>query len=387
MANRKHLNLVTLWLLDTRGEGRMLTGGLERWCRDLADLAIRKGYDVTVFQKAERNFEHRLPNGVLVHGLACSLHLDGNWTVGRWLLKNTDLNDPFVFVSQEMATCDNFKRAAAVNHGIWWNADKPWWKRILIKQLQRRLLRRLKGIICVDTNYVNWCHAEIPDRPAWESKLHYIPNYADLNLFPVQKVRQTAGGQMVLLFPRRIPGDNLERHARGIGLMLASFEILHRRGRDVHLLVAGRGELQPKVENWAKVRGLSDRIELVEASLDDMPSLYRRADVVVVPSIAHEGTSLAAIEGLVSGKPMVTTAIGGLPNIVLPGLTGHIADLDPKSLADKIEAAYQEHLLDRPQLLAACRTALGKDRWEKEVWNCLQSCLELPDDSSASQNV
>lgn len=379
MASARRLNFVTLWLLDVHGAGRSLTGGLERWCRDIADLAARKGYAVTVYQKAVREFELRMPNGVSVRGLPCSQGLLGNWTVGRWLARNADPAEPFVFVAQEMAVSNRARRAVAVNHGIWWNADKPAWKRWVIKRLQRRLLRRLRGIICVDSNYINWCHAEIPGRINWESKLHYIPNYADLALFPAQPPREGAGGAIEILFPRRIPGSDIRRHARGIGLMLAAFGKLHERGRDVRLIVAGRGELQPKVEAWAAERGLSDRLEIVEAALDDMSALYARADVVVVPSLAHEGTSLAAVEGIVSGRPTVTTAIGGLPNVVVPGLTGHICDLDPTSLADAIEAAARDRLLGNEALLAACRTALGKDRWETAVWRCLRTWLDLPE--------
>jgi len=52
-----------------------------------------------------------------------------------------------------------------------------------------------------------------------------------------------------------------------------------------------------------------------------MPEVYARADVVVVPSTAHEGTSLSAIEAIASGKPTIVTHIGGLGNIVIDNLT------------------------------------------------------------------
>jgi glycosyltransferase involved in cell wall biosynthesis len=96
-----------------------------------------------------------------------------------------------------------------------------------------------------------------------------------------------------------------------------------------------------------------------------------------VPSIEHEGTSLSAIEGIVAGLPTVVSHIGGLCNIVIPGLNGLVADLAPDSLADAILQAARSRPLDEPALLAACRRALGKERWERDVWSHLTKALVL----------
>ena len=72
-----------------------------------------------------------------------------------------------------------------------------------------------------------------------------------------------------------------------------------------------------------------------------MPMLYQSCDVVVIPSTGHEGTSLSAIEGIVSGKPTVVTHIGGLPNIAIDGLNAYVCDLSPTSLAGAIRKAIE----------------------------------------------
>lgn len=54
--------------------------------------------------------------------------------------------------------------------------------------------------------------------------------------------------------------------------------------------------------------------------------LMRQADVIVVPSVpAHgvvEATSIAALEGMALGKPVVASAIGGLVELIQSGQTG-----------------------------------------------------------------
>jgi glycosyltransferase involved in cell wall biosynthesis len=123
---------------------------------------------------------------------------------------------------------------------------------------------------------------------------------------------------------------------------------------------------------------MADRVEVFESKLDDMPLQYARADVSVAPSLAHEGTSLSAIEGLVSGVPTVVSHIGGLPNIIIPGFNGAICDLTPESLAAAIQDVTKSRPLDRPGLLDACRNSLGKARWESSVWDHISRCLNLP---------
>ncbi len=50
-----------------------------------------------------------------------------------------------------------------------------------------------------------------------------------------------------------------------------------------------------------------------------MPRLYAESDIVLVPSLASEGTSLAVLEGMASQKPVVTTDVGGIKDIGING--------------------------------------------------------------------
>jgi glycosyltransferase involved in cell wall biosynthesis len=57
---------------------------------------------------------------------------------------------------------------------------------------------------------------------------------------------------------------------------------------------------------------------------EPLTALIRNASFVVVPSEWYENNPLTVIEAYAWGKPVIGTAVGGLPEIVLPGVTGFL---------------------------------------------------------------
>ncbi len=375
----KHLSIVVLWLYNFDGS-KIFNTGLQRWCRDVAFLAENKGYEVTIYQKASKLFEVKMTSRTQVIGVPCPLSFRGNYSISRWLDHNTNPNGPFVFVSKEMYYSKKIRRTVGIDHGIWWDGDYPRYRKWLNKRLQYRLVNSLRGIICVDTNFINWCHAELPNRIKWEGKLTYIPNYADEQRFDLSRQAKDLSSEdnhLTILFPRRACGEDIDRHIRGAGLLTKAIDILEQRGIRTRVLFAGEGELQGALQRWAVNRDMVDRVEIFNVDMDQMPLVYARADIVVVPTLGREGTSLSAVEALISGKSTVVTHIGGLANIVIPGFNGYICDLTPESLAHAILEARRVNPLDNPAVLEACRKSLGKARWERQVWLYLKKKLQL----------
>lgn len=108
-------------------------------------------------------------------------------------------------------------------------------------------------------------------------------------------------------------------------------------------VVAGDGPQRAELtgliaHSGAPVRLLGDR--------DDVPDLLAAADLVVLPS-GWEGSPLAAQEALLAGRPLVTTAAGGTPDLVGDGAL-LVPPGDPAALAEALVL-----LLDDPALRAA----------------------------------
>jgi glycosyltransferase involved in cell wall biosynthesis len=132
----------------------------------------------------------------------------------------------------------------------------------------------------------------------------------------------------------------------GLENLIAAVATLRSTMPDILLLIAGRGVLQPQLAAQIEAEGLADHVKLLGfVSDDDLPYLYRAADLSVVPSVALEGFGLIAAESLAAGTPCLVTPVGGLPEIVsgiCPNLV--LADTRTSTLAEGIKAALRGEL-------------------------------------------
>lgn len=146
------------------------------------------------------------------------------------------------------------------------------------------------------------------------------------------------------------PGPS-ERAALGLPtdrpVVLAVRRLVPRTGVDVlvaasghlpgaHLAVVGDGPERGRLQEQAEQAGIAGRVTFAGRVSDgDLPRWYRSADVVAVPSVAHENWGLTVDEALACGTPVVASRLGGLPAalaalpadcLVPPGNAGALAD-------------------------------------------------------------
>jgi len=86
---------------------------------------------------------------------------------------------------------------------------------------------------------------------------------------------------------------------------------------DVRWLVVGGGSQMQHLHELATALGVVDRISF-EGVREDIPDLLHAMDVFVLPSLS-EGFPLAAIEAMASGRPVVCSRVGGLPELIAHG--------------------------------------------------------------------
>jgi UDP-glucose:(heptosyl)LPS alpha-1,3-glucosyltransferase len=103
------------------------------------------------------------------------------------------------------------------------------------------------------------------------------------------------------------------------GLRFA-IEAIEKSGKQMRLLVAGRGE-ERKFKS-ARVRFLG--------VVQDMPALYGAADIFLLPTI-YDPFSNACLEALATGLPVITTRANGFCEIIEPGVHGTVID-DPRNI-------------------------------------------------------
>jgi len=141
-----------------------------------------------------------------------------------------------------------------------------------------------------------------------------------------------------------------------VDLVLRATAEARRRGAPLRLLVAGDGELRPGLELLAAQLGLRDAVSFL-GYVPDASAVAAAADLAILAS-DNEGTPVALIEAAAAGRPAVATAVGGVPEVVVPGagllvprgdhaaLAGALARCagDP-SLRAKLGARAREHVL------------------------------------------
>ena len=104
----------------------------------------------------------------------------------------------------------------------------------------------------------------------------------------------------------------------------------------VELLVLGDGSERPALEREAETLGVSDRVRFLGAGTrDDVLRLFRAADAVLVTS-AWENLPHTVVEALAVGTPVIATAVGGIPEVVVDGENGLLV---PPNDVDAIAAA------------------------------------------------
>jgi glycosyltransferase involved in cell wall biosynthesis len=378
MTKRKTVNIATLAFLeeDTFIPG---IGGLQRWSRDIAQLLVDRNWEVVIYQKTSREFSVRYAEHIQVIGIKAPPSFYGNILFSRNLSKVVASFDPMLFISQELMLGSDWSGSLSVNHGIWWDSDFPLIKKLVNKWVQKKIVKDSHIVVCVDTNYINWCHAEIPGRFDWREKMRYLPNYADTEAFRYRPDNALNQGPFKIFCPRRLP-DILPENwdGRGAKLLLEALAILQRSGFPFLAEFAGSGKAKSDVIAYAERHGFSDKVVCTQYQLDEISVAYSASDIVVIPTASHEGTSLAAVEAMCSGCATVVTHIGGLPNLVIDGLNGFMSDLSPQALADAIVRASKSCRDPHWRKASANLSdqAFGKAAWEAKLLKCLAAVLE-----------
>ncbi len=163
------------------------------------------------------------------------------------------------------------------------------------------------------------------------------------------------GPEGELLFVGRL------RIRKGVEVLLEALARPLLAERGARLLVAGEGEHRARLERRTRELGLGGRVRFLgRRGAGEVRRLLAGARALVVPSI-YEGMPLVVLEAMEAGRPVVASAVSGIPEVVLDGETGWLVPPeDPAALATALAAA----LADPEE--AARRGAAGRRRLEAD---------------------
>jgi glycogen(starch) synthase len=185
-----------------------------------------------------------------------------------------------------------------------------------------------------------------------DQRVAVIPNGIDpLDLQPLEdldalRARFAAPHERLVLLVGRLV------YEKGFQIALEALPGVIERLGDVRFLVAGSGTAEQELRSQARRLGLHEHGAFMGWIGDDMlHSLYRIADLTVVPSI-YEPFGLVALEAMASGCPTIVADTGGLREVVPNEDVGlRFRSRDPRSLATMMERVLSDADL-RERLIA-----------------------------------
>ena len=335
----------------------IVEGGLARHVSKLSEALVRDGIEVHVLTRGAREMPseqtragvhiHRVPEErtprdldaflAWVEGMNSHLH-----AAGRRLGKRIEFDLVHGHDWLVAAACDHLARRFgaplvttihATEHGRHqgWVDKHP---QSYIHGVERWITNRSDRVIACSA-YMREQVSDIFTVP--EEKVAVIPNGIDPGDLPagdraeLDRLRgefAAPNEKLVLLIGRLV-------YEKGFQIALEAMPELIARVPGTRFLVAGSGTHELELKKQAEELGLMDHGTFLGWIGDDvLHSLYRIADVCVVPSI-YEPFGLVALEAMASGCPCIVADTGGLREVVPDDAAGlRFRARDPEALAD-----------------------------------------------------
>jgi len=147
---------------------------------------------------------------------------------------------------------------------------------------------------------------------------------------------------------------------KGIDIAAEALALVRREFPAARLMIAGEGPVREVVEARLAELELLDAVEFLgPRSPDDIAALIDSASIVLVPS-RFEGFGLIALEGMLGGRPVVASRVGGLPEVLGDDGGVLVEPEDPEALATAICSLLRDPDHARAVADAGRRRALAR---------------------------
>jgi glycogen(starch) synthase len=363
----------------------VIEGGLGRHVRKLSEHLVRDRVEVHVLTRGGKRLPaHEERHGVFVHRVREPQFPRDIDAFVRWVDgMNADMGE----LGREL--CDRFEFDLVHSHDwlvagaaerIARQLERPWlttihateygrhqgWVKTYpqshIHAAERAMARRADAIITC-SQYMRSHVASVFRVPS--ARITVIPNAIDprdlepvVADLPALRARYAAPDERLVLLVGRLV------HEKGFHLALDALAAVIKRAGNVRFVVAGTGSAEAELKTQARRLGLRAHGSFLGWVGDDMlHSLYRVAEIVIVPSI-YEPFGLVALEAMASGCLCIVADTGGLREVV-PG-DGSVGLRFPSRDSDALGALLARVLADddgRARVVAEAREHVLRFDW------------------------
>ena len=155
-----------------------------------------------------------------------------------------------------------------------------------------------------------------------------IQNATDAVMFKPEKV--THSSETVLTFIGRFYA------IKGFNIYLKALVNIHKNGYKIKPYIIGRGNNE-SMNNYLK-SNFSQYLLRDPVPYNEMPKVYDNSDIIIVPSF-YENCPAVVLEAMSSGKIVIASNVGGIPDIIQNGINGflfekgNVVDLEEKIIS------------------------------------------------------
>lgn len=236
-------------------------------------------------------------------------------------------------------------------HGPYTDYDRSLQSRLKVAlrhTLERFIAQRFDHIVAVSDAIRAYIEQDVGIPPARLLTIHNgIPAIADKPLIYPDRPTVT-----FMTVGRLAP---IKNHA----MLLKAFAEIVPAHPQFRLVIVGDGPERDSIENFIRQQGLEAYVWLT-GFRSDVPTMLRDADIFVLTS-RYEGISLALLEAMRAGLPVIATAVGGIPETVRDGETGVLVGLED-------QAALAQNMIALADSKDRCHAmgSQGRDFFAKE---------------------
>jgi glycosyltransferase involved in cell wall biosynthesis len=138
---------------------------------------------------------------------------------------------------------------------------------------------------------------------SYNDNIKVIPSRVDCQLFSPKERKEKNNNRLNIFMPSRC-ADPL----KGFSFLYEACDLLRRKRNDFNLMIC-----IPRIVPKNFKLHLEDYIRPFNwVSHKDLPYLYQKADICVVPSVRQELFEIVAVEAMACGNPVIASNIGGL---------------------------------------------------------------------------
>ncbi|KKH91547.1 hypothetical protein DU79_05080, partial [Methanosarcina mazei] len=162
--------------------------------------------------------------------------------------------------------------------------------------------------------------------------------------------------------------------AEGAKLLIKSIKVVRKKYPSIVLILTKEGPFSNQLKNFSKSEGVYDNI-IFTGNLDNPNIPLKICSLYTHTPLIEGGVSLAILEAMAMGKPILATSVGGIPEAIENGVNGLLVQPDSDVIAQKIIYLLENEEFAFKLGQNAQKTVKEKFDWRTSANIFLELCL------------